>query len=138
MFSEIGVLKNFPIFLGNHMYWSFFLITQQAGRPATLLKKRLQNRCLPENIAKLLRTAFYRTPPAPVLCDDSVLWTPLDAKLIFSYFLCHFFAFLHKFSVCNFQLFCAHYNIGSSTILVESLKFRNSSRVIVTFLGNLL
>ena len=31
-------------------------------RPATLLKKRLWNRCFPVNFAKFLRTPFYRTP----------------------------------------------------------------------------
>ena len=32
-------------------------------RPATLLKERISNWCFPVNFVKLLRTAFYRTPP---------------------------------------------------------------------------
>ena len=41
MFFEIGVLKNFANFTGKHPYW-----------------KRLQHRCFPVNITRLLRTAF--------------------------------------------------------------------------------
>ena len=42
------VLQNFAT--GRHLYWSLFLIK---------LKKRLQHRCFPVNIAKLLRVAFF-------------------------------------------------------------------------------
>ena len=45
MFFKIGILKNFAI------------LTGKCQRPvATLLKKRLQCRCFPVNIAKFLRT----------------------------------------------------------------------------------
>ena len=40
MFLNVDVLKNFVIFTGKHLCWSIF----------------------PVNIAKFLRTAFYRTP----------------------------------------------------------------------------
>ena len=41
------------------------LFKKVAGlRLATLIKKKLQQRCYPVNIAKFLRTVFYRTPPA--------------------------------------------------------------------------
>ena len=43
-----GVLKSFATV--KHMRWSLFLIK---------LKKRLQYRCFPMNIAKFLRTAFF-------------------------------------------------------------------------------
>ena len=36
---------------------------------------------------------------------------------------------------CNFR---AHYNVGSSTILIEWLMFRNNPRITVTFPSNLL
>ena len=39
------------------------------------------------------------------------------------------------FSKCNF---CTHYNVGSSTILIELLKFRNNFRITVTSSSNLL
>ena len=38
------------------------------------------------------------------------------------------------FSKCNFR---THYNVASSTILIESLKFRNNSRITVTSPSNL-
>ena len=41
-------------------FWSLFLIKLQ---PCDIMKKRLQHRCFPVNIAKFLRTAFYRTLP---------------------------------------------------------------------------
>ena len=52
MFLKIGVLKNFSIFAGKHLCWSLFLI-----------KKRLQHRCFPANIAKFLRTSFFYGTP---------------------------------------------------------------------------
>ena len=39
MFFKIGVLKNFVIFTGKRLCWSFFLTKLQALRPATLLKR---------------------------------------------------------------------------------------------------
>ena len=72
----------------------------------------------------------------------------------FSYFLHYCFVFLHNsavrigcswlFHTCfhtkifrkhNFQM---HYNVGSSTILVESLKIRNNCRTFATSPSNLL
>ena len=46
---QIGVLKNFAIFTGKHLFWSFFLI-----------KKILQHRGFPANIAKFSKQLFYR------------------------------------------------------------------------------
>ena len=48
MFFKIGVLKNFAP--EKHLRWSLFLIK---------LKKRLQDRCFPVNIAKFVTTAFF-------------------------------------------------------------------------------
>ena len=84
MFFKIGVLKNFTMFKGKHLCWSYFLIQLQGWRPAivlkrdfntgallwilqnlvslwpaTLLKKRPQHRCFPVNITKCLRIAFF-------------------------------------------------------------------------------
>ena len=63
MFYKMGALKSCTIFTGKHLCWSLFLIK--------LNKKRLQNTCLPENIAKFVRTPFFRahlsasvTPPS--------------------------------------------------------------------------
>ena len=55
MFFKIGVLKNFAIFLEKHFCWSLLLRKLQASR----LKRRLQHRCFPKNIAKFLRTPTF-------------------------------------------------------------------------------
>ena len=62
MFFKIGVFEKSTIFTGKHLHWSLFLIKLQAWRPATLVK-RLQHMCFSVNIAKFLRTVFYRIPP---------------------------------------------------------------------------
>ena len=51
MFCKKDALKNLAIFTGIHLCWRFFL--------TNFIKKRLQHRCFPANIAKQLRTAFY-------------------------------------------------------------------------------
>ena len=56
MFFKISVLKNFAIFTGNHPCWSLFLIKLQDAY--NFIKRRLQQRCFPANIAKFLKTAF--------------------------------------------------------------------------------
>ena len=48
-------------FLTEHLQW--LLLTVSAFQPASLLKKRLRQRCLSVNFAKFLRTSFDRTPP---------------------------------------------------------------------------
>ena len=61
MFFKIGVLKNFAIFTGKYLCQSLFLIKLQAFK---FVKKRLQHRSFPVNIAKFLRTFLYKTPVA--------------------------------------------------------------------------
>ena len=58
--SARGVLKNLTKFTGKHLCWSLCSVKLQVFRPATLLKKRLQYRCFPVNIAKLLRTRILK------------------------------------------------------------------------------
>ena len=73
--------------------------------------------------------------------------------LRFSNFLRHCFVFLHNavrmsisclfricfqtkiFIKCNFR---THYNVGSNTVLIESLKFKNNPRITVASPSNLL
>ena len=55
VFFKKGVLKNFTKFTGKHLCQSLFF-NKVAGRPATLLKKRLWHRCFPVNFVKFLRT----------------------------------------------------------------------------------
>ena len=53
-----GVLSNFAKFTGKHMSPSLFFNKVAGLRPATLLKKRLWQRCFLVNFAKFLRTPF--------------------------------------------------------------------------------
>ena len=42
MFFKIGVLKNFAVFIGKHLCWSLIFNRVADFRPATILKKRLE------------------------------------------------------------------------------------------------
>ena len=53
-------LKNFTKFTGKHLCWSLFFNKVSGLRPATLLKKRLQQRCFPVNFLKFLGTPFLQ------------------------------------------------------------------------------
>ena len=55
MFFKIGVLKNFAVFIGK-----LFFNRVADFRPATILKKRLEHKCFPVNIAKFLRTPILK------------------------------------------------------------------------------
>ena len=61
-FIKNGVLQIFAKFTGKQLCWNLFFNQVVDLRPAVLLKKRLQHRCFPVNLAKSLRTLFYRTP----------------------------------------------------------------------------
>ena len=70
VFCKKGLLKNYSNclakFTKKHLCHSFFQ-TKLEAQPETLIKKRLQHRCLRANIAIFLGTVFwYRTPPAAV------------------------------------------------------------------------
>ena len=57
-------LKFFAIFTGKHLRWSVFVNTVAGPKPCNFIKKRLQHRCFPVNIAKMFKNNFlYRTPP---------------------------------------------------------------------------
>ena len=57
MFLKIGVLKRFATFTRKHLPWSLF--NKFAGLKAcNIINKRLQHRCFPMNIAKMLGKAF--------------------------------------------------------------------------------
>ena len=59
MFFKIGVLENCAIFTRKHLCWSLFLIKFSKKFIKNFIKKRLQHRCFPANIAKFLRTTFF-------------------------------------------------------------------------------
>ena len=58
LFCQKGALRNFSKFTGKHLYHSLFFNKIAGLRYATLLKKRLWQRCFPVNFAKFLRTPF--------------------------------------------------------------------------------
>ena len=63
-----GVIRNFVKFTGKHMCQSIFFNKVAALRYATLLKKRLWDMCFLVNIAKFLRTLFYRIRLGDCFC----------------------------------------------------------------------
>ena len=60
-----SIFKNFTIFTRTHQYCSHFLIKLQAFRVADLFKK-IQCRCFPVNIVKLLTAAFLQVTSRPL------------------------------------------------------------------------
>ena len=60
VFCKKGVFKNFIKFTGTHLCQSLFFNKVAGLRPATLLKKRLCQRCFPMNFMKFLRTPFLQ------------------------------------------------------------------------------
>ena len=58
-----SVLKNFVIFTGKYLCWSFFLVKLT---PKT--SKRLQHRCFLVNIAKVLRTFLLQNTSGGCFC----------------------------------------------------------------------
>ena len=57
VFCKKGVLRNFTKFKGKDLCQSFF--NNKVTGPATLLKKRLLQRCFPANFEKFLKTPFF-------------------------------------------------------------------------------
>ena len=53
-----GALKNFSKFTGKNLWWTFFFDKVAGMGPANLLKKRLQHRCSPVNLAKFFDNTF--------------------------------------------------------------------------------
>ena len=68
VFHKKAVLKNFEIFTGKHVSWSLFLIK--------FIKKRLQYRSSPVNIAKFLRAPVLKNICERLLLNDgnSLSW----------------------------------------------------------------
>ena len=53
-----AVVKNIAILTGKHQSWNLFLIKAAGLKACNFIKKRLQFRYIPVNIAKFLRTLF--------------------------------------------------------------------------------
>ena len=63
--SAGGVFKNFVIFKENHLCWSLFLMKLPANK---FIKKRLQHRRFPVNIAKFSRTPILKNSCERLFC----------------------------------------------------------------------
>ena len=81
VFCKKGVLRNFARFTGKHLCKSFFY---SINWPATLLKKKLWHRCFPVNLAKFVKTPFFK---------EYLRWLLLNCRI--HWFL--FFSFNWKF-----------------------------------------
>ena len=84
MFYKTDAITNLAIFTRKHLCWSFFLIN--------LIKKRLQHRCFPVNIAKCLSTVTYIERLLFIKLFQNFMrwWNSLDVfgyKFIFFMFL---------------------------------------------------
>ena len=64
VFFRIGVLKNFAIFTEKHLCWSLFLYKKTRLQSWNFIKKRLQHRCFPVNIAN-----FFKAPVSNKICE---------------------------------------------------------------------
>ena len=64
-----GVLRNFPKFTENHLSLSLFFTKVVGLRSATLLKKRLWDRCFPVNLAKFLIIPFLQNTSGRLLLE---------------------------------------------------------------------
>ena len=144
MLFKIAALKNFAITVKKTPVLES-LFNKFAGLWAcTFIKRRLQHWCF---LKKFLKNSFFcRTPSWSLYFFKFFMIIEVFGRLWaenwhFSYFLCHCFDFLHGcfhtkiFSKCKFR---TYYNLGSSTILIESLNFRNNSRIAVRSPNNLM
>ena len=64
VFNKKAVLKNFAIFTEKHLRWSLFLNKNAGLQSWNFIKKRLQHRFFPVNIAK-----FLRAPVLENICE---------------------------------------------------------------------
>ena len=66
-----GVLRNFAKFTAKHPCQRLFFSKVAGLRPATLLKKRLWDRCFSVNFMKFLRTPFAQNTSDGCFCPFS-------------------------------------------------------------------
>ena len=59
VFNKTAALKNFAIFTEKHLRWSLLLSKNAGPQSWNFIKKRLQHKFVPVNIAKFLRTPIF-------------------------------------------------------------------------------
>ena len=72
-FVKKGVLRNFAKFTGKHLCQSLFFNKVAGLIPATLLEKKLWQRCFPGNFAKFLKTPFLQKTSGRLLLNSGIL-----------------------------------------------------------------
>ena len=77
-----ALCKNFAMFTRKHPCWNLFLINLQA-QASNFIKKRLQHRCFPVNIAKLLSTPILKNIGERLLLLFVSLFNPFHATGLF-------------------------------------------------------
>ena len=81
-FCEKGVLRNFAKFRGKQLWQSLFFNKVAGLRPATLLKKRLWQRCFPVNFVKFLRTPFLQNTSGRLFLGRELLLSFKGSQVI--------------------------------------------------------
>ena len=97
-----SVLRNFAKITGKRLYQGLLFNKVAALRPATLLKKRHWDRCLPVNFAKFLRTSFLQNNSGRQLGG---LWRSTASMRFAEHRLKRFFKFIHWYNM-YFKLRC--------------------------------
>ena len=75
-----GAFGNFAKFTGKHLCQGLFFNKLAGLIPATLLKKRLRDRCFPVTFAKFLTTPFNRMPLGDCFWPVVAYWKYADLK----------------------------------------------------------
>ena len=110
MFFEIGFFINFAIFTVKYLCWSLLLLKLQTFRKNV--------RCFPVDIAKILRTNFYGTPPVTdsdqkkLYLDTAhtMVFSLRTLKMLLSVNSAHWHAFVGRYCVhCNNSYFWNEY-----------------------------
>ena len=130
-------LKNFRKFSGKHLCWSLFFNKVSRLRPATLLKKRLQQRCFPVNFVKFLRIRFWKSTSRWLLVFVIHLTVSFCKEVLYIYSnllllekstknsqFCHFFILQTHFICIKNTFFIHQYAFYKSKHKHKKIMFR--------------
>ena len=115
---EKGVLKNFAIFTGAHLWWAGLQV-------CNFTKKKLQHRCFPVNIGKFLWTPILKNNANDCLCNllrhlTAAICLHVSFKIIFPR---HFLRSTYKpiFKVSFIWKLCNHYCLRKNIFEISAL-----------------
>ena len=120
---RVHLLEN--TFFTEHLQW--LLLTFSGSQPATLSKKRLRQRFLSVNFAKLLRTSFDRRPSCVYLwilrsLSDHLFYRPPLGNCLFHLQVAEFQPprIVKKYFTCAFQAFYTRRRSSYSKVFMYS------------------